>query len=281
MGLGERLLVNKKFRQRIKPWIPLAVAHWLNRRHSTHWEGNYSSWAAAVAQTTGYSNEIILKQVAKAQDTVIAGRMAFERDGVTFDTPQYAWKLLASLLWVASRNAGNLSVVDFGGALGSTYFQHLRFLSHLPLIRWRIVEQPHFVAVGIQRYQNERLSFHLKIECCLVDPLPDTILFSSSIQYVPDPYDCLRLIRNLGFRNILFDRTGFLRYGPDRLTVQTVPASIYPASYPCWFFNETRFLSALREDYEIVAEFEALGGNIRIDGRIAAVEKGFLLTRKN
>jgi hypothetical protein len=37
------------------------------------------------------------------------------------------------------------------------------------------------------------------------------------------------------------DRTGFTKNEKMRLTIQKVPAKIYDASYPCWFFNEKEF----------------------------------------
>ena len=80
---------------------------------------------------------------------------------------------------------------------------------------------------------------------------------------------------------ILFDRTSFIFKGPDRLTVQNVPHDIYKASYPCWFFNMDKFLSFFRDDYDLISEFDALAGKIRIDGKIAGIDKGFIIKKKS
>jgi putative methyltransferase (TIGR04325 family) len=65
----------------------------------------------------------------------------------------------------------------------------------------------------------------------------------------------LREVRNLGFRRVIIDRTGFVKRGRDRLTVQRVPPSIYPASYPCWFFNRGRLVESFGDDWRVVAEW--------------------------
>jgi putative methyltransferase (TIGR04325 family) len=60
------------------------------------------------------------------------------------------------------------------------------------------------------------------------------------------------------FPYIIVDRTAFLSDHRDRLTIQHVPACIYPASYPAWFFSESRFLKEFAGPYELLGSFEAL-----------------------
>ena len=58
-------------------------------------------------------------------------RGVYERDSVLFDTIRYSWPLLSDLLRAASEDQNHLSVLDFGGSLGSSYYQNRVFLSHL------------------------------------------------------------------------------------------------------------------------------------------------------
>ena len=90
------------------------------------------------------------------------GEAVFERDSVIFDKVQYAWPVTAGLMWVAARNGGRLSVLDFGGSLGSSYFQNREFLAYLPNVRWSVIEQAHFVKAGRKHIQDERLVFYPK-----------------------------------------------------------------------------------------------------------------------
>ncbi len=46
---------------------------------------------------------------------------------------------------VVIENNNNLSVLDFGGSLRSTYYQNKTFLENLNSIEWSIVEQTHFL----------------------------------------------------------------------------------------------------------------------------------------
>jgi hypothetical protein len=43
----------------------------------------------------------------------------------------------------------------------------------------------------------------------------------------------------------------------DRLTVQSVPAYIYKASYPAWFFNEEKLVKTIEAfEYGIITDFD-------------------------
>ena len=67
--------------------------------------------------------------------------------------------------------------------------------------------------------------------------------------------------------------------GADRIAIQKVPPEIYQASYPAWFFNKDKFLNYFRKDYELIEEFDALAGQIFIDYRTKARDKGYIFKR--
>ena len=98
--------------------------------------------------------------------------------------------------------------------------------------------------------------------------------FSSVIQYIEKPYELLEKVKALNFEFILFDRTPFTLNGKDRLTVQTVPRRVYPASYPCWFFDKTRFYVFFEDQYSVIAKFESLD-----KANIPSVFEGCVLRR--
>jgi putative methyltransferase (TIGR04325 family) len=238
--------------------------------------GAFSSWEEARRASTGYDTEVILERVAEATVKVDRGEAAYERDSVLFDKVQLAWPLLAGLLWAASRSGDRLRVLDFGGALGSSYRQNRRFLAHLHDLRWQVVDQEPFVRKGRELFSDSVLTFHEEPEQCLVDGGPEVLLLSSVIQYLERPYDMLERLLVLGCPFAIVDRTSFLADGEDRLTVQRVSADVYPASYPCWFLNLSRFRSVIGKYYEIVAEFD---GFDRADVP-GSTYKGFVLERK-
>lgn len=238
--------------------------------------GNYHTWDEAVRNSNGYSSEIILEKTKTAMLKVKKGEAAYERDSVLFDEVQYAWPLLAGLMWVAAQAKGNLNVLDFGGALGSTYFQNRAFLRHLSDVRWNIVEQPQYVETGKKWFEDEHLKFYLSVKDCLSETQPNVVILSSVLQYFERPYDTLHEILELGCDHIIIDRTSFWDGPADRLCVQTVPPSIYQASYPIWVFSMQWFRSQLSDKWKVLLEFDSLD---RLASPIQAYWKGMIIVR--
>lgn len=241
--------------------------------------GDYATWEEARKECTGYDAEAILNKVRDALLKVKRGEAIYERDSVLFDTIQYSWPLLAGLLWAASKNENRLILIDFGGSLGSSYFQNRKFLGHLNPFRWNIVEQATFVNVGRALFEDEYLRFYYDIDECIKKEEPNMVILSSVLPYLEEPYALLEKIADLGPPYLIIDRTPFLPGRTDRLTIQKVPPSIYDASYPAWFLAEKKFLSLLSDNYELITGFPALGGIIDLDG-VKAEEKGFVFVRK-
>jgi putative methyltransferase (TIGR04325 family) len=150
-----------------------------------------------------------------------------------------------------------LHVVDFGGSLGSSYFQFLAFAPPLRRLEWSVVEQPHFVACGRRDFEDDVLKFYESVADGLRRRPAQVLLLSSVLTYLPEPYRFLAEFMSYGFESIIVDRTLFRDGDSDRLCIQKVPAHIYPASYPAWLFGRTKFLSTLNREYEKVGEFQA------------------------
>lgn len=208
------------------------------------WYGNYPDWASAVAASSGYDADIIFKAVHKAARAVRDGKALWERDSTCFHHEEYNWQLLACLMTVAARTGGALHVLDFGGALGSTYMQHRKFLAGLEECSWSVVEQPRMVACGKAEFETDALRFFDTIEQCYATRPVNVVLFSSVLQYLENPYVMLEKVAKLAPIAIIVDRTP-LADKDDMITVQRVPATMYPASYPCRFLARTRLEEVL------------------------------------
>jgi putative methyltransferase (TIGR04325 family) len=232
------------------------------------WHGDFSSWKEA-------SNPQILERVCDSLRKVRRGEAAFERDSVAFSTVEYSFPLLAALLWIASRE-GRLHVLDFGGSLGSSYYQHRRVLTSVKQVSWSVVEQENVVVAGRAEFEDDILRFFTSIDECKRAVSSDVLLLSSVVQYLEAPHAFIDGILRLDFPYVLTDRTPFIDHGRDRLTRQVVYPHIYEASYPCWFLDEGRFLSHFADRYETVFEFDALDR-----ANILSRFKGFLFVRKD
>ncbi|AOM77685.1 TIGR04325 family methyltransferase [Pedobacter steynii] len=244
------------------------------------WFGNYSSWAEVAAETGGYDAGVILERTKEAILKVKKGEAVYERDSVVFDKKEYPFPLITFLLHSASLNKKPLHVLDFGGSLGSTYFQVKEFLTPDVCASWNVVEQGHYVECGKAHFEDEILKFYESIDACKAEKEIDLVVLSSSIQYLEKPHDFLKQLAAYHFPFLLFDRTAFHYGEADRLTLQRVPPEIYPASYPSWFFNEKAFLSHFSGQYEIRAEFTSYvkgEETMLIDEVQSGYDKGFYL----
>lgn len=240
------------------------------------WHGNYNSWNEAKNDSKGYDSDEILNKVKNSLLMVKNGQAVYERDSVLFNKIEYSWPVLSSLMMIAAKNDGNLNIIDFGGSLGSTYFQNLKFLNELKNVKWNIVEQENFVKTGRKYFEDKSLKFFTNINNSLNSSKSNVILLSSVIQYIEKPYELLDTIMDYGFEWIIFDRTAFtIGNKPNRLTVQKVLPVIYKASYPCWFFNKRNFMNKFRNKYDLIESFGSLDS-----ANIDSVFKGFIF-RKN
>ena len=216
------------------------------------------TWANAQKAVEGYSAPDIIDRVLDASLAVHEGRAVHERDSVNFDRIQYAWPVLAGLLWSAAAHGGSLRVLDLGGSLGSSYRQNRRFLSGLRNLSWAVVEQPLFVAVGREHFQDDTLTFHESIVAAS-STRPHVGLISSSLQYLDEPSSALAEMTATGISTLIIDRTPVHPGDEDRLTLQHVPPRIYPATYPARLLSRSRLLRALHDlDWTIMEEFETL-----------------------
>jgi putative methyltransferase (TIGR04325 family) len=237
--------------------------------------GDYATWADAVAHCTGYSAPVIVERTCASLLKVKRGEAVFERDSVLFDTPEYSFPVLTGLLRAALVNGGRLSVADFGGSLGSSYFQFRKFLRGTTSLEWSVIEQPAHVRCGREHFEDEALRFFDTMEECLAARRPNVLLLSGVIQCLPDPYGALNGLLAHGIRHAIVDRTAFLAADRDRLTVENVPAWIYPASYPSWFLSETKVTGAMTAaGYSLVADFAGFDRLAPPDE--AAYYKGFI-----
>jgi putative methyltransferase (TIGR04325 family) len=230
------------------------------KNHKYGWKGNYINWNEANIKSSGYDTKNILDKVRSSLLKVKKGEAVYERDSVIFDEIQYSWPILSMLMFCALKSGGRLDIIDFGGSLGSTYFQNKKFLDQLNLSSWSIVEQSHFVEVGKIDFEDDKLKFFNSIEDCSKNNTPNIILFSSVLQYIEDPFELLDSVLKHDFDFILIDRTPFSR-GKETIKLQIVPSNIYKASYPCRFFDKVLFLNYFEiNGYVAFEQFPALDG---------------------
>lgn len=246
------------------------------------WFGNYKNWEDLAAISGGYEAKTILDITKDSLLKIKNGEAIYERDSVLFDKKLYPYSIITALLYAAIECEGALNVLDFGGSLGSTYYQVRDLIPPSVKLQWSVVEQKEYVSCGKDLFEDDILKFHYTIAESLSDEKADVLILSSVVQYLEKPHDFLHEIKKYGFKYIILDRTSFIKDElADRLTLQIVPAHIYPAQYPAWFFNEKKLMQHF-DNYQIKTEFDSYvpgEQEIEIDSVKAGYDKGFFLVR--
>lgn len=273
--------LKKIIKQFVPPVLLSGLKPLLNKKHSDNtFKGNFSDWKEALKNCDGYDKPSILNKITEASLKVKNGLAVYERDSVLFDKVEYSWQLLCGLFYAAAHHSNNLSVLDFGGSLGTSYYQNKNLLSAMNSLEWSIVEQPHFVKSGKELFEDDILKFYNSIDECLRSRKPNVIVISSVLQYLEDPISLINKIVDSGINHVIVDKTLFISGHADRIMVQRVPENIYKASYPVRFFNYSKLLACFQPTFKIIAEFDAYNGlEIEIDKQKARY-KGFILERK-
>ena len=233
------------------------------------WRGDFSSWEEAEKECIGYDQEIIVQKVFNTILTTKDRNDCYERDSCVIPGfPDYIYNYLDYLI--------DKVVVDFGGGLGSTYFPVSK---KIKIKKWYVVEQDIFVKYG-QNLEDGCLYFYNDIK--KINDF-DVILFSSSLSYIENYEKYIQYAIDYKTPYIIFDRHSVIQNSnQDRLTIQIVPACIYPTIYPCWFFGENKlkdFMTA--NNYILQKEHMSLGDTSATGSYVPnSAYKGYIYAKK-
>ena len=225
------------------------------------WKGDYKSWEDAVTHSSGYDTANIFKTVASAMLAVKRGEAEYERDGVLFDKMEYSWQLVSAIFIASSASKKNsVTVLDFGGGLGSSFYQNRKFLAMLNGVKWAVLEQKDFVRIGKEQFEDEHLKFYESLDDACTENKPDLLVLASVLQYLENPYDVLTSLLDNGIKFVIVDRTIVRQDVSDRICIQKVPGKIYKASYPCRIFSEKNLLDFFEsKNYKLLEKYDSLG----------------------
>jgi putative methyltransferase (TIGR04325 family) len=167
----------------LPPVVAQALRHLVQSRSADtiRFSGNYANWESAQSHSTGYEADVILRTTCSALLKVKRGEALYERDSVIFDQPVLPFPLLAGLFRAALEHDLCLSVADFGGSLGSSYFQCRAVLSPVTRLEWSVIEQPAFVECGRRHFQDTTLRFYRTPDECALFRDSHVLLLSSVV----------------------------------------------------------------------------------------------------
>lgn len=184
------MLKNGKLKKTIKKFVPPIIidiySHYYHNNFLTKnfWYGDFKNWNDALNKCSGYDLLLILEKVKSSSLKVKNKEAVFERDSVLFYKEEFTWPLVTWLLKIALEQNNMLNIVDYGGSLGSTYFQNLGILSSIKKLKWNIIEQQHIVKIGREFFEDEFLRFYYSFEEYLSTEHPNVLLLSGVLQYL-------------------------------------------------------------------------------------------------
>lgn len=241
----------------VSNWIPPRLRYFANRAlgTATVYKGPYLDWQQAERRSAGYNQEDILARVVAATNKVLAGEADYEQDGKAMHGVPPPSLALSALLIAAATNQGRLSVLDFGGGLGSHYLRWRKWLSHIPNLDWCVVEQSHFVSKGNQLFDEVVAISFAKTIIEASHHNPNVILASGVLQYLYEPLSTLSELTSLGAEWIILDRLPFNVDEIPRIITQHVPRTLGTASYPLWLSSRASTYACLSQRYRMFIEF--------------------------
>lgn len=244
------------------------------------WHGDYSDWTSAKNASGGYDSHVIADKVLAAALEVKRGNAFAERDGIVFGKPEFPQQTLDALQKSADLHGGNLSVLDFGGGPGSSYFLYKKLLKNVKQISWRVIEQAQFCEKGNRELADESLSFFVSSEEAIAGFHPDVLLLSSVMHYLEFPQQILPNLIIPEISTVIIETTPFVDHTREHITVQRVPPHIYDASYPCRLFVEKTFLEWFA-GFEVKERYVSRAVDPRMINGKRTEWLGFVLVRTN
>lgn len=226
-------LVGKFFFLRIKAILSEATSKQNNEYTKIEipigFHGDYSSFDEALS-VCGHSADANYSNTDLLEKTLYRTNKLVLTESNVMNTK--TMRLLSVFYRLISKDLKELTVLDFGGALGNHYFSIRKYLPRDLMIHWKVVELTKTAEIGNKHFANGELSFVDKIEE-KIDCYPNILLSSSSLQYVPDPLQMALCFSKMHPDWIVFDRMPFLTHGSAKVVIQRVSPHVYDALYPC------------------------------------------------
>lgn len=132
--------------------------------------------------------------------------------------PTNSFLLAAINLYLNLYSKKSLTVLDFGGACGSHFFEIKRFLPNDFSLKWFVVETDQMVKSAVNKgLHNDELNFVNSMEDIKIKI--DFIHSSGALQCVPNPYEIINKLISINASWMLFNRMMFNESNRDILTI--------------------------------------------------------------
>ncbi|HEX2847745.1 MAG TPA: methyltransferase, TIGR04325 family [Chitinophagaceae bacterium] len=270
----------------VKEFLPPVLTDFIRRNRKVV---KYKTYQEALSHCTAdaYQNAELCNIIADKTRIHIEGlkKRPFQLNATT------VYLSFALNYFVNHRGKKNITVLDFGGACGAHYFEVKNTLPDTIRLKWMVVETEQMVASAIDRgLSGGELSFISSIDA-VNDPV-DFVHSSSTLQYVPAPFEFLQKLLSLKAKMMLFNRMMFNAGDKDIITIQRSflsangPGKLPPGytdksiMYPHTAISYDKINAAMGSGgYDCLSEFDEPTGSFSL-GKENILGKGLLFIER-
>ena len=234
------------------------------KKYGDWYSGDFKSWKDADQECMGYDLANIPLRTLDSITKTINSNTSYERDGaiISYNNKECRPDGQDQLINYISKLGDDPKILDFGGSLGSTYFQIKNFIKKKS-IEWHILEQPFYKNLG-ERYLQKffpNIHFHDNLK---TNYKFDLLCINGVLSYLEDPYCELKKMLSLGIPKVFIDRQQVIVDSEsDRIVIQVVPPEIYSTIYVCTFLGEKKLNKTMEDHgYFLSNDFLALGTKV-------------------
>lgn len=174
----------------------------------------------------------------------------YEQDSVIFNKPRpnkfFIDFLLNDYIKQIKLNK-KIKVLDYGGSFGNTFFSLEKYLNLK--FDWYVYDQKKKVQLAKEAKVFKPVNFLYKHQI-KKNNYYDIILFSTSLQYMENPFLALEELKNSS-KNILINNLILTNSKKNYLRIERPDPTIYGYTYPCWFLSKSNFLHILNKHYNV------------------------------
>ena len=249
----------------------------------------YKSYEEALSHCTSnaYQNEELCHIIA---DKTLIHNESLKKP-FTFN-PTTVYLAFALNYFANASGKRSITVLDFGGACGAHYYEVRNIIPQTISLKWIVVETEQMIRSAASReLAKGELHFMARIED--ITDAVDFVHSSSTLQYVPAPFDFLKKLIDVKAKMILLNRMMFNKNNDDIITVQRSflssngPGKLpqgytdRPVKYPHTTMSNDKMNSIMiDEGYELFSEFNEPSGKVSL-GREDILAKGLLFVEKD
>lgn len=190
----------------------------------------------ALKVCDGYNDNNLIDRIYKQSIKAIKNNK-YEQDGIIYDNPiinEFIVDYLCNDYIINKKYSfkKKIKILDYGGSFGNLYYSLKNFI-HMNF-EWEVIEQKRKVTYAKKNSLFKEIRFSSQIDS---KKKYDIIIFNTSFQYLPNPIQIFKKLRNKSnifiFTNLILNDDKY-----NYLKIENPDPKVYKFTYPCWFLSK-------------------------------------------